>query len=721
MTDLLPVFAAVLLFFMPPGAALIESALVRAKHSVDPAAKMLAQTALGLVMFWLCGAALALGSTANGLLGASGFMAGAGQYPATSFLITALAVLSVGALASGAGAERLSYRGAMAFAVLMSGVVSPIVCHWTWHANGLLASFGFVDQAGAATVFLTSGAAGLGLSLALGPRLGNRAPGTRLATVQSQAFPFLIAGIGLIWTACFGLALGRGVANGPLPALSLFKVLLSGAVGGVLALVLHLARPTLVPLTGIVQATVGGIGAVLGGLYGLDFDACALLALLGAAATLCLSLLFAHMDIDSGASVIPATLGGGFVGAAGAAFSGVGDVAGLSSALILQLTGAGLIAGWTLMAVFGTVSVTALFMRWRVLPDVERRGLSVGEHGMTTDVAILINQMGAASRQKGVWTHLETDGGSEFVQVAREFNNAVDTFRSQVSELKSDLRRSQERVAIADARAETATLALSEKDQKLDEAAREVSLLTDQLSRSLIALEGVYKIRDGLVSLTHRAFVKPIERLRELSTRAATTREPEHIEQLIIGAQDQSARLARALDDLLSYADALTGEGKLEDEQIVDLGRMLGDVRERFLGVVSRRNLAFKAVWEPPYDHMRGDPAALRKILFNLVDRAVAHAPDGGMVYAAIRPNRDGDFAVEVTDNGPAILPGDLASALDPFAPGGGADGDLSLALCKTLAERHGGQMTVRSRPDGGNRVTVTFPRERLVAAPRQA
>jgi len=704
MNEIVPVFSAFLLFLMPLGAALVESALVRAKHSVNPAAKMMAQAVFGVVAFWAIGLAFAVGPAGNGMIGFGGFLASFDQFPAGNALFLTTTALAILALVTGAGAERMSFLGAVVLSIALTAFVIPIVMHWTWTPQGLLAMFGFVDQAGGGTVFVTAGAAALGLSLALGPRLGKRSGGPRFAVVQSQIFPFLILGVGLLWIGGLGLAIGRN--PNPAMAASAFKLLLSGAIGGSLALIAHLVRPALFPLTSVLHGVLGGMAAVLAAFLSLDNDSCALFSLIGAASALCGMIVLSETGIDDGTAFVPATLGGGLTGVIGVAFLPSSTGLPIEQSLTLQLTGAALIAGFALVSVYGLVTLTAPVLRWRVTPEVERRGLSVGEHGMTTDVAVLINQMSAATRNQGVWTHIDADSDSEFVQVAREFNATVDTFRAQVSELKSDLRRSEDRSTTADNRSIQLSLSLSEKDQKLDETAREVSLLADQLSRALIALEGVYKVRDGLVNLTQRAFARPIEELRRLSSKAANSRDPSDIEELILGAQTQSAQLARSLDDLLSYADAVAGAPP-NDEQVVDLGKLLGDVRERFLGLVQRKNITFKAIWEPPYDQMRGNPAALRKILLNLMN---------GSVHAAIRPHRDGDFAIEVTDSAPPMAPGDIAAALDPLAMPAKSD-NISLALCKTLAEQHGGHIAVRSRPEGGNRISVLFPRSRLAPA----
>ncbi|WP_163364244.1 hypothetical protein, partial [Klebsiella aerogenes] len=75
---------------------------------------------------------------------------------------------------------------------------------------------------------------------------------------------------------------------------------------------------------------------------------------------------------------------------------------------------------------------------------------------------------------------------------------------------------------------------------KLEEATREVALLTDQLTRSLVTVQGLKSLRIGIVKLVGRTFRAPIERLHAMAKRAEATREPADIDALIEAAREES-------------------------------------------------------------------------------------------------------------------------------------------------------------------------------------
>ena len=71
-------------------------------------------------------------------------------------------------------------------------------------------------------------------------------------------------------------------------------------------------------------------------------------------------------------------------------------------------------------------------------------------------------------------------------------------------------------------------------------------------------------------------------------------------------------------------------------------------------------------------------------------------------------------------DSGIGMAPEDIPRALEPFCQlentytrrFGGTG--LGLPLCKTLAERHGGSLSIDSRPGFGTTVTVRLPQQRV-------
>jgi signal transduction histidine kinase len=107
-----------------------------------------------------------------------------------------------------------------------------------------------------------------------------------------------------------------------------------------------------------------------------------------------------------------------------------------------------------------------------------------------------------------------------------------------------------------------------------------------------------------------------------------------------------------------------------------------------------------------------GDPVALRRLLNNLVENGLKY---GGAVQGRVHvENRLA--VIEIDDNGPGIVPAELDRVFEPFFRSepsrnretGGIG--LGLAVVRSVARAHGGDVTLHNRPKGGLRARVELP-----------
>lgn len=107
-----------------------------------------------------------------------------------------------------------------------------------------------------------------------------------------------------------------------------------------------------------------------------------------------------------------------------------------------------------------------------------------------------------------------------------------------------------------------------------------------------------------------------------------------------------------------------------------------------------------------------GDPVALRRLLTNLVDNGLKY---GGSVQGRVHV-KDRLAVIEIDDDGPGIAPTELDRVFEPFFRSepsrnretGGIG--LGLAVVRSVARAHGGDVTLHNRPTGGLRARVELP-----------
>ncbi|HEU5009582.1 MAG TPA: HAMP domain-containing sensor histidine kinase [Gaiellaceae bacterium] len=161
-----------------------------------------------------------------------------------------------------------------------------------------------------------------------------------------------------------------------------------------------------------------------------------------------------------------------------------------------------------------------------------------------------------------------------------------------------------------------------------------------------------------------------------------------------------SALACRAIERIVADA-AVTSIHREPVDPVVLVGDVVTAARLR------GAQIAFVAQQAPLVD---ADPARLRQALDNLITNAVVHG--GPRVEISIAVRADDALTIDVSDNGPGIEEDELQRIfdtgyrLDPERPGTG----IGLALARSIAEGHGGALTVESRLGHGTVFTVSLP-----------
>jgi signal transduction histidine kinase len=113
----------------------------------------------------------------------------------------------------------------------------------------------------------------------------------------------------------------------------------------------------------------------------------------------------------------------------------------------------------------------------------------------------------------------------------------------------------------------------------------------------------------------------------------------------------------------------------------------------------------------PPIDGHKGQ---LREVIFNLVRNAVEAmdtTTDRSRVLRVSTELRGPDaIAVTVEDSGPGIDPQKLESIFTAFLTTKSHGMGLGLAICRVIAEQHGGQLTALSDGKSGALLQIVLP-----------
>jgi signal transduction histidine kinase len=174
------------------------------------------------------------------------------------------------------------------------------------------------------------------------------------------------------------------------------------------------------------------------------------------------------------------------------------------------------------------------------------------------------------------------------------------------------------------------------------------------------------------------------------------------------------AQMRDLIDDLLESERLAQGHAALQTEA-VDLAALVRElVATRFADAGLTLDL------DETLGPQAVDPMRLRLLLRNLIDNALRHG--AGAVQpprvALVRDDESGWLRLTVRDHGAGVSEEQLAHLAEPFyrtdparARASGGVG-LGLALCRLVAQAHGGQLLVR-RAAPGLEVSMRWPRAR--------
>ena len=179
----------------------------------------------------------------------------------------------------------------------------------------------------------------------------------------------------------------------------------------------------------------------------------------------------------------------------------------------------------------------------------------------------------------------------------------------------------------------------------------------------------------------------------------------------------QTQRLSRLVADLRKLAELETRKIELAP---VDLAAVI----EEAVAIVSEepessdRSISLNLPQAPwPLPKVQGDEDLLLLALLNLLNNAVKFSSPGDRVE--VRAFEDSEMViVEIADTGPGIPEAELPFVWQELYRGRGARGvqgsGLGLALVRAITDRHGGQVSIRSRVNQGSVVTMKLPAEEV-------
>ena len=173
---------------------------------------------------------------------------------------------------------------------------------------------------------------------------------------------------------------------------------------------------------------------------------------------------------------------------------------------------------------------------------------------------------------------------------------------------------------------------------------------------------------------------------------------------------DEADRLERLVTNLLDMTQLASGSLRVRREW-TSLEEIVGSALARLDTRLAGRAVRTDLPEDLPL--FSGDAVLLEQVLVNLLENAAKYTPPDSAVEISARADERG-MTVDVADRGPGLPPGDEARIFEKFVRGRQARGPgagLGLAICRGIAEAHGGTLTAENRAGGGALFRLALPR----------
>ena len=222
------------------------------------------------------------------------------------------------------------------------------------------------------------------------------------------------------------------------------------------------------------------------------------------------------------------------------------------------------------------------------------------------------------------------------------------------------------------------------------------------------------KLRSSLLSAVSHDIRTPLAGIAGASSTLVASYDllpPETRNDLLTSINEEAERLSRLVENLLHMTRLSSGKVSI-DRQWHPVEEIVGSTLNRMHQQLAHRPVETLVDGVLPLVFV--DAVLIEQLLVNLIDNAAKYSPPDKPIVVAAR-SVVGGVELEVSDEGRGFVDGDEKRVFDLFYRGSDVRSDrrgtgIGLAICRAIAEVHGGRIEASNRAGGGAVVKVFLP-----------
>jgi len=380
--------AAVLVFFMQAGFAMVEAGFTRAKNAINIMMKNLMDFSMGSIAYWAIGFGIMFGASKTGFFGTTGFFLSDFEMDGDPWVLAfwmfqVVFAATAATIVSGAMAERTKFTGYLLYSVVITGLIYPIFGSWAWgslfNGSGWLEGLGFIDFAGSTVVHSVGGWAALAGAMVLGPRLGKYSKTGAVKPILGHNIPLAALGVFILWVGWFGFNPGSTTAASKDIAMIFVNTNLAAAAGAIMAMAVSWFKFGKPEVGMSLNGALAGLVGITAGCANVTPSSAITIGFVAGVLVVFSVMFFDRIRIDDPVGAISVH---GVCGAWGTLGAGIFNANGMTLKILgVQVIGILACFVWTFTAAYILFRLIDMTIGLRVSREEELEGLDATEHG----------------------------------------------------------------------------------------------------------------------------------------------------------------------------------------------------------------------------------------------------------------------------------------------------------------------------------------------------
>jgi signal transduction histidine kinase len=247
----------------------------------------------------------------------------------------------------------------------------------------------------------------------------------------------------------------------------------------------------------------------------------------------------------------------------------------------------------------------------------------------------------------------------------------------------------------------------------------EIQLLAQSFNSLSERLSSLEKARRQLLANLVHELGRPLGALRSAIQALAggAGNDPQLLQDLTTGMDDEAARLQHLLEELAHLHDQVLGTLELDYQQVA-LSEWLPIVLRPWQEAAQDKHLKWQIDIPSDLPVISIDPVRMASAVENLVSNAIKYTHSGGEVKVSAMVE-GAEVLIRVEDNGSGVGVEEQQKIFDPFYRGDQGKRfkqgmGLGLSIVRDLVEAHGGKIILESELGKGSRFTIHLPLVRI-------